>query len=164
MRDRDFYRGMGECIQAAKHLMAHADGPDEMDSAVDKLTGCKEKLEEEGYNKVGEGDDRMVFRTPDDDHVVKFSKVDGIQNKTEASVWERLPPRGKKCVVPVTGIGDDGLWLEQKFASQGATDSSQVDECLHNAGWHCEDTKVANIGTIDGHIVLLDYGFACREM
>lgn len=148
----------------------------------------KETFESWGWEQIGAGKGRSVWRIPTDlqydqhDHdltsavkespcVLKIARGNrthgGIQqNQRERAQYRDLPPRAKNAdppvFVPVKDSDEEGYWLSVPEAKPEG--GHGVRERLFEVGMECHDLHGDNIGTMHGEPVVLDYGLDCREL
>lgn len=85
----------------------------------------KHKMKSEGYKYIGSGLDRMVFRKPRTNYVIKLSCCPN-QNKTEFNAYStcrvRWSQESMKLLAEVYAISKDGNVLAQEYVSGGLND------------------------------------------
>jgi hypothetical protein len=134
-----------------------------------------------GFEHVGQGQSRIVFRLPDDfltaeeDLVVKLalSPMDGgdiqdgvTQNETEIHRFETMPEPARNHLAPLIDIDDnDARWVIMPYAAEETDDAYCVtlQERFSTHGFKLDLGITANIGWIETdastELVAIDYGF-----
>ena len=133
-----------------------------------------------GFEHVGQGQSRIVFRLPDDyltveeDLVVKFalSPMDGgdiqdgvTQNETEIHRFETMPEPARNHLAPLVDIDDDARWVIMPYAAEETDEAYCVtlQERFSTHGFTLDLGITENIGWIETdartELVAIDYGF-----
>lgn len=143
---------------------------------------ARNRAEELGWEQIGSGAGRSVFRIPlaiqegdrggvvrDSPCVIKLAVSgmhDGLmQNQAEIGQWRGLPERVREVeppvFVPIKDSDEGGYWLTMPEVDTeggfGARDR------LVQLGMDCDDLHGDNVGSLHGEPVILDYGYDCRE-
>lgn len=159
---RDVVEGVVHCYEEVSYE----------DGEYDTVDQCRAIAKSDGLEHVASGVGRDVFdvgpefRTADGDYVLKVARnlVGSHENRREIQTWERIPEAARPFLAPVRehGVG----WLVMPKADVGPS-THQIQRLLSGlgeAGWGCDDANEAhNIGVVDGHPVVIDYGMGCFE-
>lgn len=155
----------------------------------DEESRARDALKDLGWERLGSGKGREVWSVPlseqegprgkptlDVPCAVKFAvpavphhHSGKVQNNEEINQFEKFPAdvteSDPPAVVPVKDWADDRQsWLSMPEVDAMGGTPMEAESRLRDFFWKCNDIHIGNVGAIDGHSVVIDYGLDCFEI
>lgn len=122
----------------------------------------KNKLISNGYKRIGSGDYRMVYKSADNNYVLKIAKhLLGVkENKHSVRNWNSSEPELQKYMAKLYNYDNINYhWIIQEYIPNNDISNKEIKKLKNKFSKNKYELLFSNIRKRnDGSIVLIDYG------